>query len=79
MMISIPLAYIGFIWFDLPKDRRDDARAEARRPDPFDRIIAALFRWRRQQAPPADHLSNHLRRDIGLPPVDRRKDWLWYR
>ena len=32
------------------------------------RLRAALGRRRWQQAPPFIHMSNHLRRDIGLPP-----------
>jgi len=32
-------------------------------------------RRRRSQAPPPIQLSNHLRRDIGLPPVNSR-GWL---
>lgn len=34
------------------------------------RLRAALGRRRWQQAPPFIHMSNHLRRDIGLPPFD---------
>lgn len=36
----------------------------------FVRLRDALAgrRWRR--APPFEHLSDHLRRDIGLPPLD---------
>lgn len=30
----------------------------------------ALGRRRWQQAPPFAHMSDHLRRDIGLPPFD---------
>jgi len=43
------------------------------------RLVDAVARWRRQQAPPADRLSNHLRRDIGLDPVRDRDHWLWHR
>ncbi len=34
------------------------------------RLRALLGRRRWQQAPPFIHMSNHLRRDIGLPPFD---------
>ena len=34
------------------------------------RLRAALGRRRWQQAPPFAHMSDHLRRDIGLPPFD---------
>ncbi|GIK98404.1 MAG: hypothetical protein BroJett029_26130 [Alphaproteobacteria bacterium] len=33
-------------------------------------LRAALGRRRWQQAPPFLHMSDHLRRDIGLPPYD---------
>lgn len=33
-------------------------------------LRAALGRRRWQQAPPFQAMSNHLRRDIGLPPYD---------
>jgi hypothetical protein len=34
------------------------------------RLRAALGRRRWQQAPPFIHMSDHLRRDMGLPPFD---------
>ena len=34
------------------------------------RLRASLGRRRWQQAPPFIHMSDHLRRDIGLPPFD---------
>lgn len=33
---------------------------------------AALGRRRWQQAPPFNHMNDHLRRDIGLPPLNDR-------
>ena len=39
------------------------------------RIRSVLGRWGRQQSPP--HLSNHMRRDIGLDPLPERRDWIW--
>lgn len=39
------------------------------------RLRAALGRRRWQQAPPFIHMSNHLRRDMGLPPFDDLRRW----
>jgi len=54
-------------------------RPEDRSGQPLGRLLSVLFGWRRAQSPPVQHLSNHLRRDIGLPPVAQRRDWHWYR
>ncbi len=54
------------------RPRRPEGRPAPRRG----RVVAAVGRWARQQSPPAP-LSNHLRRDIGLDPLPRRKDWIW--
>jgi hypothetical protein len=43
------------------------------------RLLATLAGRRWQQAPPLAELSNHLRRDIGLPPVHKARDWRWHR
>jgi len=43
------------------------------------RFLATLAGRRWQQAPPLAELSNHLRRDIGLPPVRHARDWRWHR
>jgi hypothetical protein len=37
---------------------------------PIRRLWAALRRRRWQRARPFVHLSDHLRRDVGLPPLD---------
>ena len=78
-MISLPLAYIGFIWFDMPQARRGELQSEARRDRLFHRLVAALRQRRWQQAPPISHLSDHIRRDIGLPPAAEPVDWQWHR
>jgi len=50
------------------------------REGPADRRPAALLRrLRAPHAPPVGGLGNHLRRDIGLPPVAERNDWTWHR
>lgn len=53
------------------------ARAEANRfelpagpPALLLRLRHVLGRRRWRRAPPFEHLNDHLRRDIGLPPLD---------
>jgi hypothetical protein len=50
-------------------------RPEGRPGRSIGRIRSVLGRWGRQQSPP--HLSNHLRRDIGLDPLPEQRDWIW--
>ena len=38
-------------------------------------ILALLKRGQGTQGPPLAHLSNHIRRDIGLDPVPERNRW----
>lgn len=43
------------------------------------RPLATLrHRWQ-ANAPPVARLSNHIRRDIGLPPLPERRGWQWPR
>ncbi|MGH6932210.1 MAG: hypothetical protein ACREEE_07220 [Dongiaceae bacterium] len=78
-MNSFPLAYIGFIRLDMPRARRDEVRTEARRGKVIGRLVAALRQRRWQRPPPIAHLSDHIRRDIGLPPAGQGGTWFWHR
>lgn len=42
----------------------------------FIAVIAAIGSERRRGTPPLD---NYLRRDIGLPPIERVEEWWEYR
>lgn len=48
---------------------REAGQADAT-PSPLRRLWTALRRRRWQRARPFVHMSDHLRRDIGLPPLD---------
>lgn len=78
-MTSLSLAFIGFIWLDHSQARHGEARSEARRGRVIRRLIAVLRQRRWQQAPPISQLSDHMRRDIGLPAANESSDWLWHR
>ena len=78
-MISLPLAYIGYIWLDLPQARCGEARSEARRGHIIGRLVASLRQRRWQRPPPIAQLSDHIRRDIGLPPAGLDGGWRWHR
>lgn len=77
-MMTAQLAFLAEIFGNagrvLRPQRSEDRSGRRRGP-----LAEAIARWRRQHAPPADGLSDHLRRDIGLEPVPRDDGWLWHR
>jgi len=74
-------AYLALMGVFTDRNRRSlrSNRPEGRLGQGPGRLLGILFGWLRAQSPPVDHLSNHLRRDIGLGPVAEQRDWGWYR
>jgi hypothetical protein len=76
VMITAHIALIAELFSPAPRSR--EVRAPARAPGRLRRLLRMIAAGRhRSQAPPAAHLGNHLRADIGLPPVHDRPGWLW--
>ncbi|WP_119460183.1 hypothetical protein [Rhodospirillaceae bacterium SYSU D60014] len=74
-MMTAHLAILSF-FIGRPIGRARPGRAVPQVDErPRGRWAALLRRPWQERAPPLHRLNNHLRRDIGLPPLDERNRW----
>lgn len=75
-MMTAHLAILSF-FIGRPIGRALPSRTVTQAERPAGRLMTLLRRPWQERAPPLHRLSNHLRRDIGLPPLDERNRWRW--